>query len=521
VLDSQPSDYWQLGETTGTTAADTAGGKNGTYTGGVTLNQTGALTASGDSNPSAAFNGTTGWITTPVTLSTAQLSNFSLEAWVNFSTVPSVPETVVGIAGSIKLQITGGGLGHVQLVYVDATGTSHTYSHINPMWPTGWHHITVGYRPGGRVEIELDGVMTDFSGAPAPAGNSNTLSIGRTAGTSDWYAGQIDDVSLYTHDLSSLERQQHNTRGLNPPVTTSAYYRFGGLEETSDTASSPSLTDADVNAPDGTDLVHDTWDPTGGDSANNFLYYNGHGDLAVETDNTGTVEDTHTYDPFGAPLDPILSNNTDIAPTGTTERYTATWDKKTDDSTGLIQMGARMYDPTLGRFYAVDPISGGSLNNYDYAAQDPINGYDLSGAIRELQDSVNMRGYLAYGGSNEFTDAGGLASIGTMAKRAANLVSGTAEFAAAPLDAACILGVVPACAAGGIASGISLLSAFVVVVAHPTSRNGAQFSVQVVTFGTGRGYETIAEKEYGDLNGKRLGAAFDWALARLLEGHRK
>jgi hypothetical protein len=42
-------------------------------------------------------------------------------------------------------------------------------------------------------------------------------------------------------------------------------------------------------------------------------------------------------------------------------------------------MGARPYDPGLGRFVTTDPIDGGSFNAYDYAGQDPINVYDLNG----------------------------------------------------------------------------------------------------------------------------------------------
>lgn len=44
----------------------------------------------------------------------------------------------------------------------------------------------------------------------------------------------------------------------------------------------------------------------------------------------------------------------------------------------ILQMGARVYIPTLGRFLQVDPIEGGTLNAYVYA-HDPVNGEDYSG----------------------------------------------------------------------------------------------------------------------------------------------
>ncbi|MCU1485213.1 MAG: repeat-containing protein [Actinomycetia bacterium] len=45
-------------------------------------------------------------------------------------------------------------------------------------------------------------------------------------------------------------------------------------------------------------------------------------------------------------------------------------------------MGVRLYDPALGRFLEVDPIKGGSCNDYDYVCGDPVNGYDLGGTMR-------------------------------------------------------------------------------------------------------------------------------------------
>jgi RHS repeat-associated protein len=64
------------------------------------------------------------------------------------------------------------------------------------------------------------------------------------------------------------------------------------------------------------------------------------------------------------------------------------------DGTGLTHLGAREYDPMLGRFISADPVfdssDPASMNGYAYAANDPISSSDPTG-LRRL-DEENPRG---------------------------------------------------------------------------------------------------------------------------------
>jgi RHS repeat-associated protein len=108
-------------------------------------------------------------------------------------------------------------------------------------------------------------------------------------------------------------------------------------------------------------------------------------------DASGTLTATFAYDPFGNVLGSSTPNN---APTGTTYGWAGQHQKLQETTIDLkpIQMGARVYLSTLGRFTSPDPIEGGTQNNYVYVV-DPVNGNDYSGLFC-LQSCSNIASFL-------------------------------------------------------------------------------------------------------------------------------
>ena len=134
-------------------------------------------------------------------------------------------------------------------------------------------------------------------------------------------------------------------------------------------------------------LVSQTRNP-GTSPSTSFYGYDAHRNITFLTDASGSVTDTYDYDAWGNL----------VAITGSTPNTRLYEGQEVDPDLDLINLRARQYRASTGRFLTLDPLRGEllkptSLNKYLFSDADPVNLWDPKGK----QEVLEFLGGLALG----------------------------------------------------------------------------------------------------------------------------
>ena len=179
-------------------------------------------------------------------------------------------------------------------------------------------------------------------------------------------------VATYLYDGNSARVQQTDHSGAQA-ITTTYINDVLGLTQV-------------LVADDGAEQVYNLFGldliAQDDETAVRYLLTDGLGSVRTEiVDNA--VESLTTYDPFGNTLKQIGNSGTTYGFTG--EQY--------DETTNMLYLRARYYNPSTHSFMSRDPWNGDqtrpqSLNGWNYVEDNPVNLIDLTGLFPNLPDTL-------------------------------------------------------------------------------------------------------------------------------------
>lgn len=190
-------------------ADDTSGnGNNGTVNGATLV--TGRV-----GNEAYSFDGSNDYITAPSALSLQITGNISIAAWIKADSY-SQYESIVQYANPGESEannhlynVTWANSGGDIRLFWEYGGGNNVITDFNTNLNTGqWYHIVV-VRDASETKAHLyvDGTLfgsETYSNNPT-GGTTSQLWIGTDGGTSGYFDGTIDEVAIWSRDLSSLE----------------------------------------------------------------------------------------------------------------------------------------------------------------------------------------------------------------------------------------------------------------------------------------------------------------------------
>ncbi|MGW2556296.1 ricin-type beta-trefoil lectin domain protein [Streptomyces sp. NPDC001635] len=207
-----------------------------------------------------------------------------------------------------------------------------------------------------------------------PPGQTQTFTYdpeGRTA-TVTTPSGTTNNTSKYLYDADGNLLEQTSSTGSTD--NTRILYLFGGTEQITLNVSAKTCTGLrNITGPDGTTVTRSS---TGTVS---YQVASLHGTATTAIDASSLAVTRRYYDPYGNPRGTKPTNWV------ASDENHGFLGKPTDTTTGLDLLGARNYDPAVGRFLTPDPIfeagDPNQMGGYAYAGDNPASGSDPSGLM--------------------------------------------------------------------------------------------------------------------------------------------
>jgi hypothetical protein len=193
--------HWKLDETSGITAADaTNAGNNGTHTNGP------VITTSGLIDGAVTFDGTDDYIGVPESASLVASDSVAVSAWIRPTATGAYDRMIVNKEGEYEVALVNN---EIKWALAN-TSPGWAWHHTGVFVESGrWSHVVISY-DGVQVKTYLNGQLAETYSASGGIGDVNVahneLRIGaRSNPAGSFFAGQIDDVHVYTRAVSDAE----------------------------------------------------------------------------------------------------------------------------------------------------------------------------------------------------------------------------------------------------------------------------------------------------------------------------
>ncbi|MDQ2826026.1 MAG: family 16 glycosylhydrolase [Actinomycetota bacterium] len=217
-----PVSHWRLGDTSGTTAADSFGSNPGTYLNGVTLGAS-SLVAADPTNRAAMFDGANDAVAVQSSGGLSPTGAVTVEAWIKPSAVPSPGNfaSVTTKAESYALQFNGPQLEFTTM----QSGTRRRVQAPAGAVVAGQIYHVVGTYDGATQRLFVNGAQVASAAFSGPMSvNTNRVVLGSWDTASEYFSGTVDEVAIYAKALTAAQVANHFNQGsATPPPPPPAY----------------------------------------------------------------------------------------------------------------------------------------------------------------------------------------------------------------------------------------------------------------------------------------------------------